>query len=171
MKKSSLTKSLFCASLLFSSSFAFAAVNAERMSHTSEFMISQHFSPGEEVYFQCDSAENKIETQLEDMGAMNVSVRCSGGIDANMPPSTWGPIWITASYQTLHPAATGTTNTESAEWTAVKIHSFDNCYLMSEVFENVKGNFTMQDVSATSRCMNAGSSYRLQMTTLVPAVH
>ena len=47
---------------------------------------------GTVTYYNCDSVENTVESHLEALGAQNVSVNCSGGIE--MGWSTLGDLCI-----------------------------------------------------------------------------
>lgn len=48
-------------------------------------------------YYNCDSVEDTVESHLEKLGATNISVRCSGGLQypSPMPPM---PAFVKASF-------------------------------------------------------------------------
>jgi hypothetical protein len=61
---------------------------------------------GTVTYYNCDSVEDAVERNLETLGATNISVRCTGGLD------TWNPGWSTdamvrATFDTIVPTGNG----------------------------------------------------------------
>lgn len=72
------------------------------------------------TYYNCDSLEDRVESNLEKLGAVNVRVRCSGGLDTwgHMPPM---PAYVTASFDA--PVA-GTTTTRAL---TIKSRMGDSC--------------------------------------------
>jgi hypothetical protein len=58
------------------------------------------------TYYNCDSVEDRVESHLETLGASNISVRCSGGLDtwSSMPPM---PAYVTASFDAQLPSNGG----------------------------------------------------------------
>lgn len=47
-----------------------------------------------QTFYNCDWAENQVESHLESLGAVNVSVSCSGGIEWNWT----SPIFVRAKF-------------------------------------------------------------------------
>lgn len=157
-------KMFLCLLAMASFSVAQASVPSKKIGYSQEFMLRSNFSPFENVYYECSSAEDQIEDMLVKMGATNVHVQCSGGLDTFNPIMTV-PAHVTVSYETMR-AATNSSDATSADWKAVSIHSFNNCFMMSQVYENVKDSFEMKDLKAPRSCSRADSAFRLEFTTL-----
>lgn len=60
--------------------FSVTAFAGEFESKRISFSPSTHTGGGTVSYYNCDSVEDMAESHLEDLGAMNVNVRCTGGI-------------------------------------------------------------------------------------------
>lgn len=81
---------------------------------------------GSVTYYNCDSVENTVESHLEDLGAQNISVNCSGGIE--MGWST--PAHVTAKFDVAVPAANGTTR-------EITLKGHESCNLNTEFLDTV----------------------------------
>lgn len=149
----------FIALLAFGS--AQAGVPSKKVSYNQDFTLKSSFGSLDKIYYNCDTVESAIEDQMAQMGATNIQVQCHGGLDDFMPAM---PAYITLSYEALRASTGG--DVTAADWKTVSIHSFNNCFLMTQVYEQVKGNLEMKDVKAPARCLRADSSFRMQMTTL-----
>jgi len=161
-----MSKTLLALVLSLGFSIAQASVPSERISHRIDFTLDTYFGAGEKVYYDCFSAESAIEDQMERMGAKNVHVRCVGGLDTFNPDMSM-PAHIILEFVTLVPGSPGAVN---ANWKQVRINSFGNCFMMSQVYEQVKGTMEMQNVKGPGYCADPDSAFHLSFTTLVEAV-
>ena len=50
---------------------------------------------GDQVYYNCDSVESSVKSMLKKVGAENISVRCTGGLDRWSFPT---PAYVTAKF-------------------------------------------------------------------------
>ena len=157
-------KMFLCLVALMSFSAAQASVPSKKVAYSQEFTLRSNFSALETVYYNCDSAEDQVEDMLVKMGASNVHVTCTGGLDTFNPGMSF-PAHISVSFETMR-AAANSSDATSSDWKTVSIRSFDNCFMMSQVYENVKDSFEMKDVKAPRSCARADSSFRLEFTTL-----
>lgn len=139
-----------------------ATVPASKVSHSVEFTLSPHFDLGHKVYYSCSSAEDQIEMQMERMGATNVDVRCTGGLD-DFRPEFSTPAFISMTYDVLKSNAAGNI---AADWKTVKANSYNNCFMMTQLFKQVAHTFEMQNVKVSGHCMNPDSPFRLKFTGL-----
>ena len=83
--------------LVLAASSAFAT---EYVSRKLSFGPLTH-SGWNQTYYNCDWAEDQVESHLEALGAQNVRVSCSGGIEWNWT----SPIFVTARFDAPVPAA------------------------------------------------------------------
>ncbi len=160
-----MVKAFLFLSLSLGLSIAQASVSAAPMAHTQNFTLKENFVPGEKVYYNCSSAESEIQDQLERMGATHVDVRCTGGLDTFNPAMSM-PAFISMSYEVLHPAADASPAV-LANWKQISVRSFDNCAMMTQVYNQVKGTMEMQNVNGPNTCANSNSAFRLTFTGLV----
>jgi hypothetical protein len=158
-------KALVCFCVLLNVGGAQAFVTAKKMTYTKEFALRTNFSALEQVYYNCDSVESEVRDELEQMGAKNVEVECRGGLDTFNPSLTM-PAFVTVSYETLRLANAGATDVTSADWKLVNINSFNNCFLMTQVYDQVRDTLEMKDVQAPHSCLDSDSPFRLLFSTL-----
>jgi hypothetical protein len=146
---------------------AHAAVPSARTAHHKEFELQSKFGLGNKVYYDCSSAEDKIEFQMKKMGALNVQVHCQGGIDWTMPDNFWNA-FVTISYDTLRLPTTGQDQLVPADWQQVNLNTFGDCTLMKQVFDETRDTFEMHSLVEPGRCLRSDSSFHLQFFTLTP---
>jgi hypothetical protein len=154
-------------SLLLQVIAAQAAVPSVKVAHHKEFGLESNFGFGHKVYYECSSAEDKIQFQMNKMGAMNVQVNCQGGIDWTLPSEFWNA-YITLSYETLRLPSTGQDQLVPADWQQVNLNTFGDCTLMKQVFDETRDTFEMNSLVEPGRCLRSDSSFHLQFFTLTP---
>lgn len=141
---------------------ASADVPAHLVSTHKEFTIRSATSFGGWVYYNCDSVENAVTDLLTKLGASNIRVWCTGGLQDNQPPMD---AYVDVSFDALKLAAINDTGIVMAHWTPIKIHTWDSCELETEIFNNTRSGFSMTNV-AVSRCSSSTSQFRASLTTL-----
>jgi hypothetical protein len=155
-------KFLFIALVVMLGFQVHAEVPAHRVSTHKEFSIRSSTSPGESVYYNCDSVENAVTDLLSKLGARNISVWCTGGIQYDQPPMD---AFVDVSFDALNLANINDTGIVMANWTPIKIHSWDDCELKTQIFNNTQSGFSMSNVRLAS-CLNSTSQFRASLTTL-----
>jgi hypothetical protein len=160
-------QSLLVLTLSLGFSLAQAAVPSERISNQVDFTISPNFSAGEKVYYDCWSAESAIEDQMEKMGAKNIEVRCTGGLNTFNPDMSM-PAHILMTFTNLVAGSPGAVN---ADWKQMRINSFGNCHLMSQVYDNVKASLELQNVKGPGHCSHPDSSFHMSFMALVESAN
>lgn len=150
------------------SSAAFAgdtAIQAVKSHNDFDFVINGHTDMGNEVYYNCQSVEDFTESFLTKLGATNINVHCTGGIDWGIPslyPS------VTVSFDSIRvPSATVTGAQVAAAWTDVKLHGWDNCHLANQVLAGVKDHFDIQGLKTSGHCSDSNDSYHIELSTLM----
>ncbi|MEX0799142.1 MAG: hypothetical protein WD025_06840 [Bacteriovoracaceae bacterium] len=144
-------KLIIMALLAFSVSFATAqVVDTVEKTQTESFRIDSRTDFGGRVYYACESVEHKTEALLKELGAYDISVRCSGGIDP------WGGYAREAFVKT-----TFTVKSENAQgdqdgsYEEFEFKSFGSCHLYSEVFSQVKDAFEFERLDKVRRCFRS----------------
>ncbi len=89
--------------LLFAVSSAFASEYVTRKLSWSPMTNSGWTT----TYYSCSWAEGQVETHLENLGAQNISVICSGGIEMGWT----SPVFINAKFDVLVPSTNDRTRT------------------------------------------------------------
>jgi hypothetical protein len=167
MKK---TLALFAMAVLGSigsNSFAAeATVQAVKTHNSFDFVVNGRTGMGNQVYYNCESAEDYIETLLEKVGATNISVRCTGGIDFGQTPMN--ELSIEVAFDSVRlPSASVTGTQTAAVWKSVKLQDFDNCNLAMETIKGVKDHLELKDVQGLHRCWDSHDSYNVTLSALV----
>jgi hypothetical protein len=138
-----------------------AAVPAHRVSIHKEFTLWSS-TPTGSIYYNCDSVEDAVTELLSKLGARNISVRCTGGIQDYEPPMD---AFVDVTFDALKLAAINDTGIVMANWTPISIHSWDDCELKSAIFTNTMSGFSMTNVKVSS-CSSTSSQFRASLTTL-----
>ncbi len=123
-----------------------AAFSAEYKSQETNFTIQTWTMYGSTVYYNCDSVETKTKDLLKTLGAKNINVRCTGGIDV------FGrfhlPARVSTSFDALHSGA----GEIQAEYKEVTFKDFDECHLFNTVYKKVSSFFDLKD-DTVRRCL------------------
>jgi hypothetical protein len=128
---------------------------AELQSVETSFVVSRFAGVNEVVFYNCDSVERFTETMLEDMGAMNIEVRCRGGIDI-FNPNFSTDAFVTTSFLV---------KSGEGDLTAVTLQDRDNCHLANEVFDGVRDEFVLENVDSR-RCTRSNARYKISFDVL-----
>ncbi len=136
-------------------------VGANRFSVAKDIVIRSDAGFGNKIYYSCDSAQSAAESLLVEMGATNVSVRCTGGLDEFVSTEAYLQLY----YEPLKLAKPNEKAAFTANWTAVELRGFDGCHLNNQIFEQIQGDFELRQISQR-RCGSLSSSYRLRFETL-----
>lgn len=138
------------AALIFSQS-AFAFTQPQEVG----FQISPFVGNNGRVYYNCESVRGEAKKVLTMMGASDIRVSCSGGIDpiGNFPPT---PNVVRASF--LAPS--------QGEFETIQFQGRDNCHLVTELFNGVRDAFIHHNVQGLKACRSAGASYNFSVEVL-----
>jgi hypothetical protein len=112
-------------------------------------------------YYSCDFAESALESHLETLGASNISVSCSGGIEYN-----WGMFPVNLAARFDMPSATPENHTRS-ENIRVSSRSFGNssCNFHTKLLNKLLPLFTNVAVNAKrTSCMDNDSRWSYDLT-------
>ena len=130
------------------------------------FAVDSRLDFGGRVYYNCDDVEVHVKGLLQKMGAQHVSVRCHGGIDRNLPQQAWE-----ASLSLRYSALRLTESSEDSvkvKWAPVQVRTYDNCQLMTQVFNRVKSSFAIRNVKGLRSCGSINRDFRISFETLRP---
>ncbi|MEZ0392937.1 MAG: hypothetical protein ACAH59_12025 [Pseudobdellovibrionaceae bacterium] len=151
---------------LFGFSIAPASVLTEKNQQQMSFYLDSRFDAGHDVYYNCQSVEMSVTLFLQQLGAQNVYVRCSGGIDDLYPPPAW-PAHLNLSFQSLKTASTSVANPISADWKEISINAFDDCFLLSQIFGKIQPGMDIKDVDGPNHCFEPDSAFHLKLKALI----
>lgn len=119
------------------------------------FTIFSNVGSGQ-VYYNCDSVEYKVEELLEEMGAQNIRVRCSGGLDRFGQFSTSARVNTTFDVLSYEMPNDGTMFSTKR----VEIRERDNCHLYNSSFKALSKSFEISEIS-TGVCFRPGDRTRI----------
>lgn len=146
---------IFLATFLISNAFAVGYQTVDK-----GFTIFSNFGGGQ-VFYNCDSVENKVEDLLKEMGAKNISVRCSGGLDRFGRFSTSARVrtsFDVLSYEAPNDGTLFSTQT-------VEVRERGNCHLYNSSFKALSKSFEMSDISTRS-CFRPSDRTRISFKVL-----
>ena len=126
--------------------FTTSVMSAEYKAQETKFTIPTWTLYGSTVYYNCDSVEYKAKDLLQTLGAKNVDVKCTGGID--VIGRIHLPARVSATFETLQNGS-GRIN---ATYKEVVFKDFDECHLYNTIYKKVRSNFDMEDDSVR-RCL------------------
>lgn len=140
------------------------AIPASNVSNSYGFTISSIWDFGGRVYYNCDSVEDAAKDMLQHLGARNISVQCTGGLDHNgMPPME---AYLRVSYDSLKASGSGDPSAIQAYYTAVELRGYQDCFLAQQLFKKFVPTFDTKDVSSVRRCTEASGSYLYRLSVL-----
>lgn len=126
---------------LFAVSSAFAT---EYVSRKLSFSPRTH-NGGTISYYNCDSVEDTVASHLEDLGAQNVRVSCSGGIEMGWMT----PVFVRASFDAAVSASNGVTRT-------VVLQGSESCHLNTEFLDAAIKLFPTATLESKRASCNGG---------------
>ncbi|MEC9284165.1 MAG: hypothetical protein VX642_15725 [Bdellovibrionota bacterium] len=112
------------------------------------------------VYYNCDSAEYTVESILEEMGAKDIRVRCTGGLDPI--GSIHLPARINAEFEAINAELDGKISVKIDE---VKFRNHKNCHLYNSVVKAVQDQFEIAHMEMR-RCHRIDGSTLIKMSVL-----
>ncbi len=155
-KEKSMKKVLTLISIIFS----FSALSAGYERVEKSFTIRHITDFGSQVYYNCDSVENKTEQLLESLGAIVYSVRCTGGLDVfgrfHMPAR------VKVEFEALKSEIDGGIN---SIYDVVSIRDFHNCHLNNSILNGVKDSLDILNIE-TRRCLRSSDRTRIEVSVL-----
>jgi hypothetical protein len=149
--------SLLSLALVFMTAQTVLALPAKTVSNNYGFTINSNLDFGGHVYFNCDSVEDSAKEMLQHMGARNVQTRCTGGLDHNgMPPME---AYLTVSYDSVKAASANDAQTIQADYVAVELRGFNDCFLAEQLFKKFQPTFDIKNLTSPRRCTDSNGSY------------
>ncbi len=139
-----------------------ASVHAERVTIEKQFNLNSYFEIENKVYFNCQSVEDATAKLLTQLGATDIQVHCTGGIQEGLPPVAWDSS-VEASFSVLKASPEGPI---AADYKAVSIHSIDGCILLNQLFTGVSDAFDIRQFKGTQKCSSVHSRYQVELETL-----
>lgn len=138
---------------------------AEQAIHTVSSVniyVSEMAGPGNHVYYSCDTLEDLTSAMLKKMGAFDIRVSCSGGLDNG---TYWGPATVRASF--AHAVRSTGQDSRPASYRSVTMKDFDNCHAAQEIFAGLKPKLDLSSVSGEKSWCGPQDSYRIDVSALM----
>ena len=113
------------------------------------YTLLSHVGGGEQVYYNCDSVEDTVESMLKKLGAENISVRCTGGLDQDWRFPT--PANVSARFI----AASSVKNNQAPRKASVQnvvLRDNGSCHLYKETLETLEVAMELEIVKAPGAC-------------------
>jgi hypothetical protein len=142
------------------------ALPAKVVSNSYSFTLNSNWDFGGKVYYSCDSVEGTATDMLKKMGARNVSVDCSGGMDATNPG--WPPMdaYLSVKYDSVKAASGNDGQTVQADYASVVLRDYQNCFMANQLFKKFSPTFDIKDLTGLRSCMEPESNYKYSFDVL-----
>lgn len=149
-------KGLLALAVVFASASAFAADYAYPEQFKVSYTIDSFTSPGDRVYYNCDSVESNTKSLLKKLGAEKIRVSCTGGFDpyTGFPPT---PAYVTAKFI----APTMTKNKAEPRLASVKeveLRSSDDCHFMKSTLDGLADEIELVITDGPNFCSSGRAS-------------
>ena len=115
------------------------------------------------VYYNCDSVESTVENILEEMGAKEIRVRCTGGLDIN--GFIHLPARVSADFEAINAELDGKISVQVDE---IQFRNHKNCHLYNNIVKAVQDKFEIAHIDMR-RCHRIGGATRISMSVLKEA--
>ncbi len=119
------------------------------------YSLPSHVGGGDQIYYNCDSVESTVKSMLKKLGAEDIRVRCTGGIDEWSTPTS---AFVTAKFV----AASMVKNNQAPRVASIKsvtLRDDGNCHLYNETLMALSEGMELDVVDGPSYC-SSGSRIR-----------
>ena len=127
--------------------------------NSANFVISNFAQDGSRVYYNCASVEDSVDDTLKTLGAKDIRVRCTGGLDQWSMPT---PAYVRASFRSISAEVNGNLSTSMH---TEDLDARDNCHLNFAVFKGVQKYFEISSFNM-GRCFRPSDRTRLTVDVL-----
>lgn len=117
-------------------------------------------------YYSCSYAEKQTEKYLIMLGAKDIEIRCTGGIQSGSPSWAWAPISVRASFQALVTVDNSEKDAVPVEENSVTFKGRGSCDFNSKLIKNALSHFEAIIEGGFSNCFNSNGSYSYDVITL-----
>ena len=138
----------FGAIALSTSATAFASNMAYSQSYRAEYTLDTISDTGQ-VYYSCSSVEDTTGSVLEKLGAEDIHVSCTGGLDPYTNFS--GPAEVTAEF--VAPSMVKNASVpRAASIHQIKLQTFDGCDFMTKTIQGLSSEIDLNVISGPGSC-------------------
>ncbi len=146
--------------LLFSTMLAQAApIQAVPTREAVDFPIWEQTGAGNQTFYSCDGLEDLTKSFLQKLGATNVQVSCSGGIDQGGIGYDGSPD-VQAKFTALRVSAKGAT--QAGNYRHFVISGRDNCAAAQAIFAGIRKAMSITGVTGDSRFCESYERYDIE---------
>ena len=124
-----------------------------------------HFSSNRS-YYSCSYAEKQTEKYLTMLGAKDIEIRCTGGIQSGSPSWAWAPVSVRASFQALVAVDSSEKDSVPVEENSLTFKGRGSCDFNSKLIKTALGHFEATVEHGFSNCFNSNGSYNYDVITL-----
>lgn len=124
------------------------------------FSIFESTGGGNYTYYSCDALEDLTKSMLKKMGASDIRVSCSGGLDGGQ---YFGSPSVRASF--VHPVRAN--EGARAQYKSVTLKDSDNCHAAQEIFSAIRVKLDLASVSGDRPFCEPRQSYKIQVQALM----
>lgn len=164
------TKLISSAVIALYASVSFATVPAVLVENEQSFSISTIGDGNSSIFYSCDAVERAAEDYLAAMGAIDIEVRCSGGIEQGFT----GPAFVRTEYinaasakssDATHAATYRMVELEGRE-TSGTISKGHGCHLMREIHRGLAETFETRNMETRFSCSGFSKRYSISLESL-----
>jgi hypothetical protein len=145
---------LVCAPITAHADFGLKQVHAALQPTKVTFSYS-----GFRSFYSCDFAERETKLMLTKLGAVDIKVRCSGGLPYQ------SSLWVDSTFATIHEVPTDKSD-KFAEITDVGLDYRDSCDFHKTIFDGVISKFQVYAKKVSESCWYSEGQFRAKVSTL-----
>lgn len=124
------------------------------------YSLTDRMSNGGQIFYNCDSVITKTERMLRKLGAKNIDVDCTGGLDRFGRNHL--PAYVSADFLALNSELSGNRN---VSFQTVRFSERNNCHFVNESLKELSKALEVSELSMRS-CAGSRSSARASVTVL-----
>jgi hypothetical protein len=136
------------------------AYGADFERKTINYSISDRTGNGERIFYNCDSVETKTKAMLKKLGAKDINVDCTGGLDRFGRHHM--PAYVSADFMALNSELSGNRN---VAFQTVKFVERNNCHFVNSSLKSLSEVLEISEISLRN-CTSSRSTARASVTVL-----
>jgi len=127
---------------------AFASESLGLAAKKQDIVVDTFNGAMDHIYYDCDYAKTQTKRILKTLGASDIKVTCTGGLDRfrRMPPR---PLFLRTQFQALSSTGEGQ---YTAELQPFRFRYTDDCHLPATLFKALVPHFEFATVEYTKSC-------------------
>ncbi|PIS11438.1 MAG: hypothetical protein COT73_04040 [Bdellovibrio sp. CG10_big_fil_rev_8_21_14_0_10_47_8] len=140
-----------------------ASVSAVSEMQRTSFILSRMTGPGEHTYYNCDYVESFVRGMLNKLGAEDVRVHCTGGIDNTIRRPM--PATVSARFSSARSTNVNNSSARAADYKVVTLRASRGCSLANDTYRAIADKFELETLMGPGFC-NSSDAFHIEARVL-----